>query len=265
MGGVRSRAGSWLAEYGGPSLTILGLLAVWEFGVRAGRVPVWLLPPPTDIVVALWDWRDQAPRHVWATLYEVIGGFCLAILVSIPIAIAVVYSQFLRKVTYPVLLVFQSVPKVALAPLLLLYLGYGVQTNITVAAIVAFFPIVVNTVAGLESVEPELLQLSQLLNAGALRIFWKVRLPCALPHIFSALKVSVSLAVIGAVVGEFVGSDRGLGYAILTASTNMNTGLVFGIMGLLSLMGIAAFYSVWFCEMVACPWYQSPEQGEPPP
>lgn len=255
----------WLAIYGAPAATILGLLVAWEIGVRVAAVPIWLLPPPTSVLGALWEWRAQAPRHVWATLYEVMGGFFLAIAVGMPLAIVIVYSPFLRRVTYPVLLVFQSVPKVALAPLLLLYLGYGVQTNVTVAAIVAFFPIVVNTVAGLESVEPELLQLSRSLDAGALRIFWKVRLPWALPYVFSALKVAVSLAVIGAVVGEFVGSDRGLGYAIVTASTNMNTSLVFGIMMLLAVMGIAVFYAVWFVEVLACPWSRAPDQEEPSP
>jgi NitT/TauT family transport system permease protein len=260
-----ARPTRWLAAYGPPLATILGLVAAWEVGVRAAGVPIWLLPPPTAIGAALWEWRDQAPRHLWATFYEVVGGFLLAIAVGVPLAIAVVYSPFLRRVTYPVLLVFQSVPKVALAPLLLLYLGYGVQTNVTVAAIVAFFPVVVNTVTGLESVEPELLQLSRSLDAGALRIFWKVRLPWALPYVFSALKVAVSLAVIGAVVGEFVGSDRGLGYAIVTASASMNTALVFGIMAILAGMGIAVFYAVWFVEVLACPWYRPADQEEPSP
>ncbi|MBI4013942.1 MAG: ABC transporter permease [Candidatus Rokubacteria bacterium] len=260
----RSGRRRWLRDYGGPALTIAGLVLAWEVGVAAARVPIWLLPPPTAIVAALWAWRGQAPRHTWATLYEVLGGFVLAIAIGLPLAVAIVYSPFVRRVTYPVLLVFQSIPKVALAPLLLLYLGYGIQTNITVAAIVAFFPIVVNTVTGLESVEPELLQLARFLDAGALRVFWKVRLPWALPHIFSALKVAVSLAVIGAVVGEFVGSDRGLGYAIVTASSSMNTSLVFGIMGLLALMGIAVFYAVWLVEMLACPWYQPPPDADRP-
>lgn len=242
--------------------TIVGLVVFWEFAAKMAGVPVWLLPAPGAILEALWEWRAHAPRHLWATFYAVVGGFFLAIAVGVPLAVAIVYSPFVRKIAYPILLVFQSVPKVAMAPLLLLYLGYGVQTNVTVAAIVAFFPIVINTVTGLESVEPELLQLSRALDAGALRIFWKVRLPWALPYIFSALKVAVSLAVIGAVVAEFVGSDRGLGYSIVTASSNMNTALVFGIMALLSLMGILAFYTVWFIETFTCPWYQPQEQRE---
>jgi NitT/TauT family transport system permease protein len=250
-------------EYAGPAVTLAAIGLAWEAGVRAGGVPVWLLPPPSAVAAALWEWRAQAPRHVWATLYEVVGGFLLAVAVGVPLAVAIVYSPFVRRVAYPMLLVFQSVPKVALAPLLLLYLGYGVQTNVSVAAIVAFFPIVVNTVTGLEAVEPELLQLSRLLDASPLRIFWKVRLPSALPHVFSALKVAVSLAVIGAVVGEFVGSDRGLGYVIVTASASMNTSLVFGIMILLALMGIAVFYAVWFVETVLCPWYRPAAPEEP--
>jgi NitT/TauT family transport system permease protein len=263
---VTRRPAPWrrrATEYAGPAVTLAVVALAWEVGVRLAGVPVWLLPPPSAIGAALWEWRAQAPRHVWATLYEVLGGFLLAVAVGVPLAVAIVYSPFFRRVAYPALLVFQSVPKVALAPLLLLYLGYGVQTNVSVAAIVAFFPIVVNTVTGLESVEPELLQLSRLLDASPLRLFWKVRLPWALPHVFSALKVAVSLAVIGAVVGEFVGSDRGLGYVIVTASASMNTSLVFGIMILLALMGIAVFYAVWSLEALLCPWYRPAAPEEP--
>jgi NitT/TauT family transport system permease protein len=115
----RSGRRRWLRDYGGPALTIAGLVLAWEVGVAAARVPIWLLPPPTAIVAALWAWRGQAPRHTWATLYEVLGGFVLAIAIGLPLAVAIVYSPFVRRVTYPVLLVFQSIPKVALAPLLL--------------------------------------------------------------------------------------------------------------------------------------------------
>ncbi len=260
-----SRWEGWGAAYAGPGATLAAIAVAWEAGVRLAGAPAWLLPAPSAVLAALWDWRAQAPRHVGATLSEVLGGFLLAILLGVPLAVAIVSSPFVRRVAYPVLLVFQSVPKVALAPLLLLYLGYGVQTNVSVAAIVAFFPIVVNTVTGLESVEPELLQLSRLLRGGAPRIFWKVRLPSALPHVFGALKVAVSLAVIGAVVGEFVGADRGLGYVIVTASASMNTSLVFGIMALLALMGVAAFYAVWFVEALVCPWRRPAAPEEPSP
>ena len=251
----------WAREYGLPALAIGGLIALWELVCRSARIPVWLLPAPMAIVRDTWQWADRIPGHLWVTFYEVIGGFAVAVLVGVPIAVAIVYSPLLRRIVYPILLVVQSVPKVALAPLFLIWVGYGPRSNILVAAIVAFFPMVVNTATGLESVEPELLQLTDSLQATPLQVFWKVRLPWALPHIFSGMKVAMSLSVIGAIVGEFVGSDRGLGYLILTASSNMNTAIVFGVMTVLSVLGILVFWAVCVAETLICPWYLPP-RGE---
>ena len=258
-----SRLRRWAREYALPAGAIAGLVVLLQFACEAARIPVWLLPAPVAIARDTWAWADRIPANFWVTLIEVVGGFAVAVLVGIPIAIAIVYSPILRRITYPVLLVFQSVPKVALAPLFLIWVGYGLRSSILVAAIVAFFPVVVNTATGLESVEPELLQLTRSLQAGTLKVFWKVRLPWALPHIFSGMKVAMSLAVIGAVVGEFVGADRGLGYLILTASSNMNTAIVFGIMIVLSVLGIAVFAAVCLAERLLCPWYlPSEREGE---
>jgi NitT/TauT family transport system permease protein len=250
-----------LADYGLPLAVIVGLVLAWEAICRLAGIPVWLLPAPSAIVRDTWTWADRIPGHLWVTFYETVGGFAVAVLVGVPLAIAIVYSPLIRRILYPILLVVQSVPKVALAPLFLIWIGYGPTSNILVAAIVAFFPMVVNTATGLESVEPDLLQLTHALKANALRVFWKVRLPWALPHIFSGMKVAMSLAVIGAVVGEFVGSDRGLGYLILTASSNMNTAIVFGVMAVLSALGIVVFWGVCLAESLVCPWYLPPEGG----
>jgi NitT/TauT family transport system permease protein len=250
-----------LADYGSPLAVIAGLGGLWEVLCRMVRIPVWLLPAPSAIVRDTWTWADRIPGHLWVTFYETVGGFAVSVLVGVPLAIAIVYSPLMRRVLYPILLVVQSVPKVALAPLFLIWIGYGPKSNILIAAIVAFFPMVVNTAAGLESVEPDLLQLTHALQANTLRVFWKVRLPWALPHIFSGMKVAMSLAVIGAVVGEFVGSDRGLGYLILTASSNMNTAIVFGVMAVLSALGMVVFWAVCLAERLACPWYLPPDRG----
>lgn len=250
-----------LADYGFPLAVIAGLVGLWEVLCRAVRIPVWLLPAPSAIVRDTWTWADRIPGHLWVTFYETVGGFAVSVLVGVPLAIAIVYSPIMRRILYPILLVVQSVPKVALAPLFLIWIGYGPKSNILIAAIVAFFPMVVNTATGLESVEPDLLQLTEALQANALRVFWKVRLPWALPHIFSGMKVAMSLAVIGAVVGEFVGSDQGLGYLILTASSNMNTAIVFGVMAVLSALGMVVFGAVCLAERLACPWYLPPDGG----
>lgn len=236
-------------------LALAALVGLWEIACRSLDVPAWLLPAPSRIIVETWEIRAIIPAHFFATLSAVVGGFALAVVAGIPIAILVVYSAFLRRLIYPVLLMLQSVPKVALAPLLVLWVGYGLQSNIVVAAITAFFPIVINTATGLNSVDPELLELTRSLDSGRLRVFWRVRLPWAMPYIFSAMKVSITLAVIGAIVAEFIGSDRGLGYLILTSSGTMRTSLMFGIIVILSCLGIVCFYLVSFAERVLCPWY----------
>jgi NitT/TauT family transport system permease protein len=248
-----------MREYGVPALAIAGLIALWEIVCRLARIPPWLLPAPSAIVRDTWAWADRLPGHLWVTAYETVGGFAVSVLVGVPLAIAIVYSPLMRRILYPILLVVQSVPKVALAPLFLIWIGYGPQSNILIAAIVAFFPMVVNTATGLESVEPDLLQLTHALQASPLKVFWKVRLPWALPYVFSGMKVAMSLAVIGAVVGEFVGSDRGLGYLILTASSNMHTAIVFGVMAVLSALGIVVFWAVSIAERLVCPWYLPPD------
>jgi NitT/TauT family transport system permease protein len=237
-----------LRDYGLALAALVGLLVFWELLCRFAKIPMWLLPAPSMVVAALREWLHLLPVHFAATLTAVVGGFLLALAVGIPTAVAVVYSPFLRRVIYPVLVTLQSVPKVALAPLLLIWVGYGLPSNILISAIVAFFPIVINTAAGLDSVEPELLDLTRSYDASTMKVFWKVRLPSALPFILSAMKIAISLSVIGAVVGEFVGADKGLGYLIVNASSTMNTALVFGVILVLSLLGIMCFYLIAFLE-----------------
>ena len=242
-------------DYGPAIITLVGLIVAWEVLCRALNVPKWLLPTPVQIAQETWEIRAVLPLHFLATLWSILGGFFLAIAVSIPIAILVVYSPFLRRVIFPILLMLQSVPKVALAPLLLLWIGYGMQSNMIVAATVAFFPIVINTATGLESVSAELIELTRSFDSSAWRVFWRVRLPWAMPYIFSSFKVAITLSVIGAVVAEFVGADKGLGYLIISSAGAMKTSVMFGVLVILSLTGITCFYIVAWAERWLCPWY----------
>jgi len=238
-----------------PVFMMIGLLVLWQIFCGIFKIPVWLLPSPARIYTSTMKWANFLPMHTWVTFYETIAGFLLALLIGLPLAILIVYSSILRNTIYPILLVFQSVPKVAIAPLFLIWIGYGAMSKTLIAAIVAFFPIVVNTATGMESVEPELLELTYSLHATKPQIFFKVRFPWALPYIFSGMKVAITLAVIGAVIGEFVGSDKGLGYLILAASGEMNTALIFGVMAILAMLGILTFTAVDFLEKWLCPWY----------
>jgi NitT/TauT family transport system permease protein len=237
-----------------PAATLLGTLAVWEVATRAFRVPRFIMPAPSAILGEGWEWRYRFIGHTWVTLYETLGGFALSMVVGVPLAVLIVYSPTLRRGIYPLIILAQSVPKIAIAPVLLLVLGYGEIPKMVVAFLVAFFPVVVDTATGLAATPPELLDLSRSYRASPFKTFLKVRLPMALPFIFAGAKVAITLSVIGAVVGEFVGSDKGLGYVILSSTSYWKTEVAFSAMILLSLMAIVLFAAVSLVERVVCPW-----------
>ena len=243
-----------LNEYVVPAATLLGVLVLWEGATHALHVPRFVMPPPSAILAAGWEWRYHFIAHTWVTLYETLGGFALSILVGVPLAVLIVYSPALKSALYPLIVLTQSVPKIAIAPVLLLVIGHGEIPKVIVAFLVAFFPFVVDTATGLAATPPELLDLSRAYRASAFKTFLKVRLPMALPFFFAGAKVAITLSVIGAVVGEFVGSDRGLGYVILSATSYWKTELAFSSMILLSLMAIMLFGAVALVERLTCPW-----------
>jgi len=212
------------------------------------------VPAPLGIIQETWEWRWRLLGHTWVTLYETLAGFGLSIAVGTPLAVMLVYSPVLRDAVYPIVVVAQAIPKVAIAPVLLLLLGAGEVSKVVVAFSVAFFPIVVDTATGLAATPPELLDLSRSYRASAFKTFVKVRFPMALPFFFSGLKVAVTLSVIGAVVGEFVGSDEGLGYLILVSGSQLNTAMVFVALVILSVMGAILFEMVEVLQRIACPW-----------
>jgi NitT/TauT family transport system permease protein len=245
-----------LAEYVVPAITLVGVLLAWEAATRAFRIPRFIVPAPSAILAEGWEWRYRFLGHAWVTLYETLGGFALSMLVGVPLAVLIVYSPTLKSALYPLIVLAQSVPKIAIAPVLLLILGHGEIPKVIVAFLVAFFPVVVDTATGLAATPPELLDLSRSYRASAFKTFLKVRLPMAMPFVFAGAKVAITLSVIGAVVGEFVGSDQGLGYLILSATSYWKTELAFSSMILLSLMAIVLFGAVALVERLVCPWLE---------
>ncbi len=243
-----------LSRYVVPAATVAGAVVVWELASRVLRIPRFIMPAPSEIAVEAWEWRYRFIGHSWVTLYETLGGFALSIVVGVPLATLIVYSPSMRRALYPLIVLLQAVPKIAVAPVLLLVIGYGEIPKMIVAFLVAFFPIVVDTATGLGATPPELLELSRSYRASAFKTFVKVRFPMALPFFFSGLKVAITLAVIGAVVGEFIGSDKGLGYVILSATSYWKTELAFASMILLSLIAIVLFGAVCLVERLVCPW-----------
>ena len=245
-----------LAEYVVPAVTLAGVLLAWEAATGVFRIPRFIMPAPSAILAEGWEWRYRFLGHAWVTLYETLGGFALSMLVGVPLAVLIVYSPTLKSALYPLIVLAQSVPKIAIAPVLLLILGHGEIPKVIVAFLVAFFPVVVDTATGLAATPPELLDLSRSYRASAFKTFLKVRLPMAMPFVFAGAKVAITLSVIGAVVGEFVGSDQGLGYLILSATSYWKTELAFSSMILLSLMAIVLFGAVALVERLVCPWLE---------
>ena len=192
----------------GVGLTVLVLL-VWESAVSLGNLPRYLLPPPSVIVVTfVADWRIIY-LNIGPTLISILGGFALSVVIGVPLAILIAFSHIAEQLLYPPMVASQAIPKVAIAPLFIIWMGYGITPKIWIAFLIAFFPIVIDTVIGLRSVPPEMLQLGRSMGGGNFRVFLKLRLPNALPNLFGGMKVAIALAVVGAITGEFVGISIG--------------------------------------------------------
>ena len=241
--------------YWGPPLAALGLgLVVWELAIVALDVPEYLLPAPSGIAAAIAAQPAYLAEHSLVTLAEILLGFALAVVVGIPLAVFIVYSPLFERSVYPLLVASQSVPKIAVAPLLIFWAGLGMFPKVLVAFAIAFFPIVIDTVVRLRSVEPEMLHLARSMGADQRKIFVKIRMPGALPAIFAGLKVAVTLAVVGAIVGEFIQADRGLGYVLQQATSVLDMRLGFGAIVILAAVGIVLFTIVEALERWLTPW-----------
>jgi NitT/TauT family transport system permease protein len=243
-----------------PLATLALLVVLWELATRLFDWPIWLVPGPGDVAAALLDNRSLLPHHFRVTLVETLGGFALAIAIGIPLAMAIASSRLLERTIYPVLLGLNAVPKIAIAPILVLWMGFGYGPKIVVTFLLCIFPIVISTATGLKSTPPELVELVRSLDASSLELFRRVRFPYALPHVFVGLKVAISLAVIGAVIGEFVGAEAGLGHVIIASGSNIDTSLAFGAMVLLGVLSVGLFYALVGLERLLVPWARYEER-----
>lgn len=237
-----------------PTLGILILLSVWQAICTIWSIPVAVLPTPFQVAGALAQHWQTLFEEGWVTLKATLYGFGLALLLGIPLAVALTSFRWMNLMFYPLLVALQSVPKVALAPLLLVWLGTGMESKLVIAWLVAFFPILVDTAAGLQATPKELLELARSLRASKWQTFAKVRFPAALPFVVTGAKVAVTLAVIGAVIGEFVGSSEGLGFLLLSATSQINTPLAFAALFALSLLGMATYFMVVLAEKAITSW-----------
>ncbi len=237
-----------------PTIVFILLLILWEAAVKIFTIPVYLLPAPSVIWTDSIQMAGPIAEHTWATTQTVVVGFILSIVISLPLAVFITASPYISAAIYPLLVLTQSVPKVALAPILVVALGANEAPRLVITFLVAFFPLVISVAIGLLSVPAELVELGRSFHASRFRELYRIRLPYAVPFIFSGLKVAIALAVVGAVVGEFVNADKGLGYLIITATAFFKTPIAFGALILLSVMGIALFQAVVIVERIFFPW-----------
>jgi len=240
-----------------PLIATACLFLLWEGACRAFNIPGYLLPAPSDIWMDTMAIGPTVAGHTMATFKTVMLGFVVSILISLPLAVVLTASPAIAAAVYPFLVWTQSIPKVALAPILVVLLGTNELPRIVITVLVAFFPLVISIATGLLSVPPELIELSRACRASKLSELLRIRLPYAIPFIFAGLKVSISLAVVGAVVAEFVNADAGLGFLIQTSTAFFKVPVAFGALIILSVMGVVLFQIVVVAERVFFPWSSS--------
>ncbi|MDP9841781.1 ABC transporter permease [Streptosporangium lutulentum] len=237
-----------------PVLAGTAVVAAWWLSTVVFGIKPFILPAPPDIVRSFADMPGYLMSQAWATLVETVAGFGLAVVIGLLSAILLTASRTVERAVLPLLVAANAVPKVAVAPLLVVWLGFGSVPKICMVVLISLFPIVVATMSGLTSTPVELTELARSLSASRGQTFVKLRIPWALPQIFVGLKVAVTLAVVGAVVGEFAGGDQGLGYVIVASGASADTSLAFAAMTLLSVMSVTLFYLVVTVERLLLPW-----------
>jgi ABC-type nitrate/sulfonate/bicarbonate transport system permease component len=253
-----ARRGLRAAGRYGPALLLLCLaVAAWQTVTTLRRVPSWLLPSPGRIAADLVAQRGLLLPNAATTAFESLAGFGAALLVAALLSAAIRFSRVLERALWPLLVASQTVPVPAIAPLLVLWLGYGMAPKIVVVALICFFPLVINAVDGLRAADPQLLEAFRTLGAGRGQTFWLIEVPGALPAAFTGLKTAAAYAVVGAVLGEWLGGVHGLGVVMLQAKAQLLTARVFASLVWLSAIGIAMFGLTALAERLALPWYHT--------
>jgi len=244
----------WLKNNSQTILMFVVVLLIWHFGVVLFGVKEYILPTPLAAVKTLFQAKFRWPLNFLATFYEVVGGFLVSALVGVILGIAIVWSDWLKRTLLPFLVFLNSLPKIAVAPLFMIWFGYGILPNILIVFLISFFPVVINTATGLVAVEEDLLDLVRYLHATKWQRLRKIQLPNSLPYIFSGLKIAATTAVTGAIVGEFIASDKGLGSLIIASQTTLATPVIFGSLILITIIGVGLFGLVGILEKITMPW-----------
>lgn len=251
-----------LARYAPPAALVAVALALWQLAATIWEIQPWLLPAPTAIGRAAWEARGLLAPHVWQTAQETLWGFALALAVGLSLGVIIDRWTLARDALYPLLVVSQTIPTIAIAPLLVIWFGYGIWPKIIVVGLICFFPIVVSTADGLRAADPEMVSLLRTMGASRRDQFVKVRLPAAMPAIFSGVKIAITYSVVGAILGEWVGASRGLGVFMLRATNSFRTDWVFASIAITAALSIVLFGVVAVVERLSLPWYYTAARAE---
>jgi NitT/TauT family transport system permease protein len=240
-----------------PTASGIGGLLLWELAVRALELPSYLLPAPSEVAtVMVQKWRLLLDQLVY-TAFAATVGFVIALVIALGLGAMIAASPFVERVLYVWLVVFHAIPKVVVAPLLLVWIGFGLKSSIIFVVVFTFFPMLVNTVAGLRSADPDLLLLARSMGGGSWQVLRKIRIPSALPSIISGIKISITLAPLGAVIGEFVASNKGLGHMLIQSVGSLEVPVAFAAVTVVSVLGILVWYLAEFFERATIPWHAS--------
>ena len=242
------------------ALAFLGFLLLWEAFVHVSGVKPYILPAPTDILVAMWNKLPRLAHAAAFTVQPMLLGFLSAVVLGVLIALGIAFSRRIEGIVYPLLVFFQIIPKIAVAPLFIIWFGFGLAPKVLLVFLLSFFPVVVSAITAFRSVDDDIMDLARSTGASRLRTFWKVQLPHALPTLFTGFKVAAALSSTAAVVAEFVASDRGLGFLLLEFNGALDTTMTFATIIVLSVIGLALYGAVELIERWTIPWHVSHRQ-----
>ncbi len=251
-----SKVSRWAGGYLAPFLVVVSAILFWEAAVPLFKIAPYILPTPSAILAELARSGDSLWTHTLVTMREILVGFVAGSAIGIVLAILIAQSQVLERSLYPIIVFLHTVPKLAIAPIFVIWFGYGLLPKVVLVVVISFFPITVNTIYGLTSVDRNIVDLMRSVSASPWQILKWIRIPNAVPYLFAGLKISVTLAVVGAIIGEWVGTDAGLGFAILISSTQLRTPFMFAAITIISVVGVLLFYLVAVCERLLMPWQE---------
>jgi len=244
-----------------PAAVFLALIAAWWAAVDVFKVPSFLLPPPQDVLPRIVEDRQSFLMHSWVTIQEMLLGFALSVVTAIPLGLLIALSPLAKRMLYPLLVFIQLIPKIAIAPLFVVWLGFGLISKVMLTLLLTFFPLLLSSMAGFQILDQRLLYLTRSMGATTWQTFRYLRFPAALPVIFGGLKTSATIAATAAIVAEFVGSNKGLGYILLQGTANLDTTRVFAVLFLLTVIGLGLNAIVEVFEYFLAPWLRNQDKA----